>query len=484
MLSLLLLTSKHEATQKIVHNDATENVGSSLSSTEQIESPRTYIEEILPPDKNVLLCSDLIRTLYESEIRRLNSQNFDGLIAEYDCIAGSLALLAAEEDGTPMNDLPEFSKNANVLSSGIKNFVLLDKSHYLSKVILQVHVSCTDEMDTRVTKSNQNDIRRADSFGLVIHKGYESDNSEGGIDDMYSVGSLPRSDTDGEAACNRSGMATHSIFKTESDESMGDSIGGVLRPQSLSNSPHDFISEPSSPIDTTWKNKSTTHTNNSTINRSNSHSKKLLHLKTAISSADLSDSPPAKQPQEVLCIPSGVIITCTTLGQGLNKPQGWKTASTISLALSTSSCSTPRVRSRSQSIVRGDSTVWKLDGGAHSTASSPRMFGSSTKTSSSFHQSSSKYINLPSYGRQPQSQDGSGLFRGSVTSPTAATLSSPFRDRFGGIDRTADDDAFYFDRSSKERSNSLPVVVVGGVNAETLHNKEPMSCYRDLWNYF
>jgi len=44
----------------------------------------------------------LIRTIYESEIRRLHQQNLEGVIAEYDCIANSLALLAAEEDGTPM----------------------------------------------------------------------------------------------------------------------------------------------------------------------------------------------------------------------------------------------------------------------------------------------------------------------------------------------------------------------------------------------
>jgi len=372
--------------------------------------------------------------------------------------------------------LPEFSKNANVLSSGINNFVLLDKSHYVSKVILHVHVRCTDEVDLNASKLIKSDKH-------LRTKGYESDNSEGGIDDMYSVGSLPRSDTDGEAVCNRSGVATHSIFKTESDESLFDSFGGILQPQSLSNSPHDFLSEPSSPIETTLRSKVNSNSNNiiATITTPTISSKRFLQLQT---SADLNNNSLVEQPQEVLCIPSGVIITCTTPGQELNEQQGWKSASTISLALSTSSCSTPRLRSRSQSIVRGDSTIWKFDGVGQSTASSPHAYGSSTKSSSSFHYSSAKYINKSNFGKQQLSHDGSFQFRGSVTSPAAATLSSTaLSDRYEKIDSTVDD-AFFFDRSAKERSNSLPVIMAGGVNIETIHSKEPMSCYKDLWNNF
>lgn len=289
---------------------------------------------------------------------------------------------------------------------------------------------------------------------------------------MYSVGSLPRSDADGETACNRSGVATHSIFKTESDESMHDCIGSILRPQSLSSSPLDFLSEPCSPVDTTLLT-------NKKSSKMNSNSKRLLQLKTAISSADLNkDSSPIQQQQEIQRIPSGVIITCTctTPGQGLQHQQGWKTASTLSLALSTSSCSTPRVRSRSQSIVRGESTVWKLDGGDYSSGSSPRMYATSHNNSSrnSAHQNSHKYTTNTNFDRH---QDGSYRYRGSVTSPTAASTV---------LNESTDDAHPSFNRSAKSRSNSFPLILSSGgsTSAEIPTNNESMICYKDLWNYF
>eukprot|EP01037_Dinobryon_pediforme_P018588 gene18588-18873_t len=47
----------------------------------------------------------------------------------------TLVLMAAESDGTPMDDLPEFSRNSNILNSGVKDFLLVDRSATPSRTL-------------------------------------------------------------------------------------------------------------------------------------------------------------------------------------------------------------------------------------------------------------------------------------------------------------------------------------------------------------
>eukprot|EP01036_Dinobryon_divergens_P032386 gene32386-41958_t len=253
----------------------------------------------------------LIRqTVFDSGNSLVRSNLDDGSIFVNKKVE-SLVLMAAEDDGTPMDDLPEFSRNSNVLSSGVNNFVLVDKSDNSAKVVLHLHLRFVSESDS---DGGSNVPRKIGS------RGDESDNSDISIDDIYTVASERRGDDSGNESDNNLNSMDHvPIFPTESDDDVGTKFAG-LQIHSLARSPEGIPIISAVEELQSWKSKG-----------------------ISSSPTPAPHSPPSRN----------IIITCCSPGND----NRWKNASTISASVSAHSAL--KVRTRSHSIIRSDSCEWR-----------------------------------------------------------------------------------------------------------------------------
>mmetsp|Transcript_4931 Transcript_4931/g.5401 ORF Transcript_4931/g.5401 Transcript_4931/m.5401 type:complete len:613 (-) Transcript_4931:246-2084(-) len=177
-----------EFSKKPVHLGASENTVSETSFCESIEiisiqdkeeksEPVTPVTPITcndqkPPKFGV---TDLL-TLLLDDIKILEKDKSDQSVEELDMIHGlaqittdimltALLVLPAEEDGTPMDDLPSFSTKTELLSLGVKDFAVVDKASYepLMHVRAEGNITAMDVMGRSQRATSQDRISTQDS---------------------------------------------------------------------------------------------------------------------------------------------------------------------------------------------------------------------------------------------------------------------------------------------------------------------------------
>ncbi len=159
-------------------------------------------------EKSNFSCKDLIRAIYNSEIskRSTNENNvFQSSSLTDSPTLTSFGLLAAEDDGSPMDDLPEFSTSTDVLAMGIEDFILIDKktsAHLMHVRITQPTNTNSDDKKYKMSNGSTVEVMQYSKHNTELNKettlGFE-DLDMSGLDEGPSPLVSPRERQDSDS---------------------------------------------------------------------------------------------------------------------------------------------------------------------------------------------------------------------------------------------------------------------------------------------